>query len=341
MLIDLHAAGLLRTDAYAADVEAPIGRPDGRWDLWGELRSRANLEETPAWAPMTVRRVLNATGEPAISDQRVEVSFDHRLSQGAVVAAIRKLWPRLADSGWVRRTQPLRDRNSALIRFVCLEVEPGTSWRAMFEAWNAAHPAWGFGNVRDFQSAFHRVEEDLTDEEHGLEWFYSPRYRTAASREAVERLTVGQLSEMLKTDGRVQERRLAQRLHTRMARDALESVRESGFSYDFNGLARMRHSVHELAAHGFTVDEIAAQWRPDWFAEEPEATREIIREILRQKDELPRPPASGEMRVDYADANRPAKITYEPLDEYDESSGYHIIGRIGFEAEEDSRSDQD
>jgi hypothetical protein len=341
MLIDLRAAGLLRTDAYVADGEAPIGRSDGRWDLWLELRNRANPEETPEWVPMTVRRVFNATGEPAIGDNRVELSFDHRLSQGAVVAAIRKLWPRLAASGWVHRTKRLADRNIALIRFVCLEVEPGTSWRAMLAAWNAARPAWSFGNVRDFQSAFHRVEKDLTDGEHGLEWFYSPRYRTATSREAVERLTVGQLSEMLKTDDPAQERRLAQRLHTRMARDAFESVRGSGFRYDFNGLARMRHSVHELAAHGFTVDEIAAQWRPDWFAEEPEATREIIREILRQKDELPPPPAPGEMRVDYADANRPAKISYEQVDEYDESSGYHIIGRIGFEAEEDSRSDQD
>ena len=107
---------------------------------------------------------------------------------------LRRTWPQLTKAGWVRRTRPLSVRNVALMRHVCLESVPGTSWRNLLKEWNRKWPDWTAKDVHGFHAAFRRAEQELTGEAHGLEWFYNLHAR----RNPLVGLKVGDLKKVLK-----------------------------------------------------------------------------------------------------------------------------------------------
>ena len=175
--------------------EARPGTADPRWQLWRDLRDRTG--ESSGWEPLVVRRVFDVSADPAglIAD-RVEVIFDHRLPRAALFASLERLWPRLTDGGWIRPTRTMEARAAALIRFVCLDNPPDTTWRVLMDGWNKKHrknrPEWQHKDVRDFQSRFHKAEEQLTGQKRGLEWFYD----MASRPEDWSAVTLGELEQM-------------------------------------------------------------------------------------------------------------------------------------------------
>ena len=158
----LRESGLVRSESLPVEVESPSGRSDGRWELWRKLRSRTTAGTDAQWSPFTVTRVYDFTTNSAVYAQRVEVSFDARLSLRGVVGTLRRLWPRLRQADWLRQTHPLGARKLALVEFVCLKMAPDTGWREMLAAWNARHPKWPYHSVRAFQGEFRRAEKSLT-----------------------------------------------------------------------------------------------------------------------------------------------------------------------------------
>ncbi len=166
------------TIGYGEPIEL-VPDDDARWRLLIELDDEyraagaGDEEFRRSWRPL-----LAARGGPdqvyPFPASWVSLRFDHRLSQLAVIAGIRRLWPLLRERGWIRATRPLDERNLDLLRFVCLETEPENTWRQRLAAWNAAHPDRAYPDVRRFQTAFRRAEENLTDRRYGLVWFYNP-----------------------------------------------------------------------------------------------------------------------------------------------------------------------
>lgn len=181
---NLRRVGLPAADAGERIEATPSD--DRRWQLVAELHAAAN-PGSPAWPVLTVttkRPVGFYTGEaPEPMGRTVEIAFDHRLSFRALVFQLRRLWPELLKAGFVRRTRPLDDRTIALLRFVCLESPPGTSWRKRWEAWNQRwrdRPEWRFKDTRALTTAFHRAERQLTGKTDGLAWYYNQAARLSA-----------------------------------------------------------------------------------------------------------------------------------------------------------------
>jgi len=180
------------------DPPAPAGRRDGRWALWRDLRRRSGAPNDD-WHPLRVALVVDNTN-PVLQSTRVELSFDSRLSQGALIGEIRRLWPRLRAAHWVKAARVLGARAEALLRFVCLEGQPDTPWEKMIEGWNAKYPEWQHGGPQArwaFSKEVRRHEEQLTGRKYGLEWFYNTDARVSgeALREALGDLTVDNLQE--------------------------------------------------------------------------------------------------------------------------------------------------
>ena len=178
----LRESELLRGEARAIEPEQPAGCSDGRWELWRALRARATAEDDQRWGAFTVARVYDFMATPALQSQRIEVSFDARLSLGSVVGTLRRLWPRMRKASWLCQTHPLGARKLALLAFVCLEMAPDSDWRMMQALWNERYPQWAMRSVRGFHSEFRRAEKSLTGEESGLEWFYSLQARPQSRR---------------------------------------------------------------------------------------------------------------------------------------------------------------
>lgn len=156
-------------------IHTPLPK-DRRWQLLRDLDHRFHAlfvgPEQEPWEPLSVvGERIDPNREPLA--RRVTISFDSRLSQQALIAEIRRMWPRLTRSRLVRRTRPLSDRSDALIRYVCLDEEPDRSWQDRLESWNQKHDRWQFAGVPQFERAFRRAEEQLTGEKFGLEWFYA------------------------------------------------------------------------------------------------------------------------------------------------------------------------
>ena len=240
----LRESNLLHGEALPIEPEQPAGRADGRWQLWRALRARATGEEDHRWSAFTVARVYDFTGTPALQSQRIEVSFDARLSLGSVVGTLRRLWPRMREAEWLRQTHPLGARKLALLEFVCLEMAPDSDWRTIQTLWNERYPQWAIRSVRGFQSEFRRAEASLTGEEFGLEWFY----RLPARPESRGPLTFRQVMTMCGSGPRDEDRRFAARelaaLHA--------GAREASMAF----APRVRWA-QELAAAGLSVEEIA------------------------------------------------------------------------------------
>lgn len=213
LIAALSEFGALHLDRPLVELQSPSGRRDGRWELWQKLRCQAGAVADPQWSPFTATRVYDFTAEPALQAQRVELSFDARLSLGSVVGTLRRLWPRLREAGWVRQSHPLGARKLALVEFVCAEMAPDTSWRVILTAWNERYRRWPYRSVRGFEGDFHRAEESLTGERYGLEWFY----RLQARPEVRGSPTWSQAMAMSAAEAKDGDRRYARRLFAPLA----------------------------------------------------------------------------------------------------------------------------
>lgn len=223
----------------------------------------------------------------------------------------------------MRRTRPLGAKKVALLRLACRGRERGASWRKVLLMWNNEHPDWKYTSVRDLQSEFHDAEERLTGEDHGLEWFYDLRYRARSQPEALRKLTGNELEAMKRPEASAQERRMARRFEQRLWRDAGLSEGRSSLHQTISHIA---HGAQQMADEGYSIEEIVAQATPEGLYEAaPEAAVDWTRWLLELDLKLY---DLGEVRAEYSDATRPPKTKFEPVDEYDESTGYHIIGRL-------------
>lgn len=298
----LRESGLLRAEGLQVEVESPSGRRDGRWELWRKLRACAGVAPDGQWSPFTLTRIYDFTADPALHAQRVEVSFDARLSLGSVVANLRRLWPGLRRAGWLRQSHPLGARSLALVEFVCTEMEPDTTWRAMLAAWNERYPLWRYRDARSFEKAFRRAEGSLAGEPYGLEWFY----RLQARPEVRGEPTVRQAMAMLSGAATEEDRRYLRRLDAPFAAGASDPSLAFG--------ARIRWA-HERAAGGLSAEQIAdelLEQLAEAFGEEPpESRRQValkhVRGLLEQDPTCwPTPgPEPGETRVEYSHTRPP------------------------------------
>lgn len=176
---DLARAGLwpAQTDdeLFVAEPKGQRGKADGRWTLWRDLvsaaRERAGLTDQQSWQPLYFRVVTNVN-RTFVDADIIEVSFDSRLSLDSIVSELRGNWQELRDRGWVRRTRPLGDRKLALVRFICLEAEPGWSWRKRMEIWNERHHQWRVKDSRAFEAEFRTGSYQLTGNRWALEWAF-------------------------------------------------------------------------------------------------------------------------------------------------------------------------
>jgi hypothetical protein len=154
---------------------------DGRWRLLRRLNAAYHEAEPDApgssdWSPVRVSRIaLNFDTHPTTSE--VVVRLDSRLSLCALNTALRAVWPQLRRRGWLQRSRPLGERALALLRFVCLETSPDSTWRQRLEGWNVSHRNWVYSGVQAFERDFRRAEEELTGQRHALESFYNPLVR--------------------------------------------------------------------------------------------------------------------------------------------------------------------
>lgn len=162
------------------------GQRDGRWELLRDLQeTQANAGANhPPIAPLqleyTPRGYSFAYDVPGAlpGHGRVTLHFDDRLSQAALFAELKRLWPRLRDLG-VPARRPLGDRKLALVRFVCLEAAVGSTWRQRCDDWNNRHPEWVYADARALQNAFNKAEASLVGRD-GLRWFYDSAVRSAS-----------------------------------------------------------------------------------------------------------------------------------------------------------------
>ncbi len=295
----LRESELLRGEARAIEPEQPAGRSDGRWELWRALRARATAEDDQRWGAFTVARVYDFMATPALQSQRIEVSFDARLSLGSVVGTLRRLWPRMRKAGWLCQSHPLGARKLALLAFVCLEMAPDSDWRVMQALWNERYPQWAMRSVRGFHSEFRRAEKSLTGEESGLEWFY----RLQARPQSRGPLTFRQIMAM-RSDGSNEEGR---RFAARELAALQAGAREATLAF----APRVRWA-HDLAAAGLCVEQIAdrlLESLPEQLPvvlesgeeQDPRDTAiEYIRGLLSlDLTQLPEP-GLGESRIDYS-----------------------------------------
>lgn len=294
-LAALSRSGLLGEEMPLEEWRESTSRHGDRWQLWAELRSA--LSGSDDWAPFTLTRVIDATAEPALSATRVEISFDARLPRTAVVSMLRRTWPQLIKAGWVRRTRPLSVRNVALMKHVCLESEPGTSWRNLLKEWNRKWPDWTVKDVRGFHAAFGRAEKELTGEAYGLEWFYNLRAR----RNPLVGLKVRDLDEALKAHSSDEVGRHLRRELRRSSRAVVIQLADTH--------ARLVIWAHGLADQGLSEAEIAEQLPEvlpdvDWtdMHEEGvfEEVVETVQDLLAEDLDKARSSRLGGFRVDEA-----------------------------------------
>lgn len=175
---NLKVAGVIGEASYRV---SPAPASDGRWALLQELNATYHDAQPEApgsgeWDPIEVSRVVLSLDTYPPSTQ-VILRFDSRLSLQGLTNQLRRLWPDLIRRGWTRRTRPLEKRALALVRFVCLGTPAGSTWRERRGAWNKAHPAWNYPDVRAFERDFRRAERQLSGQRYGLEWFYEPGAR--------------------------------------------------------------------------------------------------------------------------------------------------------------------
>jgi hypothetical protein len=255
---------------------------DLRWSLWRDLREKASQAE--GWQPVVVRRVFDVSSSGGLCSDRVEVSFDHRLSQAAVMASIRRLWPRLSTAGWVRSTKTMEKRADSLIRFVCLGSVPDTPWRSMLDTWNATFPhEWKHKHVRDFTSRFHRAEEQLTGVKRGLEWFYD----TGSRAEAWANVTLAELED-LAAGGRRLPVPLWQRIRQMGKAAGLASAKQ---------MTEWSAQANRLAGQGLSPEKIHTRMvseNPDWARftgndSVAKAVSFVERELLSDPEQWQRP----------------------------------------------------
>ncbi len=185
---DLQLSGLLPDAEDTEMVANPGAREndggDERWPLLRDLIAARRRElPTPSvaardWVPLMLTRVVSLADYPLIS-HRIEISIDARLPLRSLKRELDALWQRLGQQRWVKRSRPIGPQGIALIRFVCLEGSRGLTWRERLDDWNAKFPkrtkadaAMRFDDVRAFQSAFRRHENQLTGHPYGLAWFY-------------------------------------------------------------------------------------------------------------------------------------------------------------------------
>lgn len=173
---NLEAAGLIPVPGERLSVD-DLGAEskDPRWLLLAQLDARLARQSgaEPDWSPLTVGHVSGGAGLP--TEERLVLSVDPQVPLRHLVGQLTRLWPKLQERGWRRRTRPLGDRAAALVRFVCLENEPGTPWAELWRHWNKVHP----GSVNSytdqvlFRAEFHRIEKQVSGRKHGLSVFYT------------------------------------------------------------------------------------------------------------------------------------------------------------------------
>ena len=183
-------------------VEMPV-------QVGGGIRSLQTLAE---YLEMGVQRVV--LGTSAVEDADLVEEACRRYGE-AVVIGVDARDGYVATSGWTRGTRPLEKRALALVRFVCLGTPAGSTWRERRGAWNKAHPAWNYPEVRAFERDFRRAERQLSGQRYGLEWFYEPGAR----------LDLPELVR-LRAKGDRQAARISRRQLRTMGR-AMESIRQA------------------------------------------------------------------------------------------------------------------
>lgn len=168
-------------------VEEPVNDKP-QWGLLADIYEeewRINVPDKAQpfpWKPVTASWTNWVFGDSAARPAEVTLRFDHRISQRSLVAQIRAIWPRLLKGGFVRQTRPLKLKAVALVRLICLEMPPGTTWEKRLAVWNRRHGRkqddqgrpWKYGGVYPFQRDFRRAERQLTGEAYGLEYLYNP-----------------------------------------------------------------------------------------------------------------------------------------------------------------------
>ncbi len=130
---DMHATGLI--DAPSKEAIVPVVADDGRWELMRELRNDPDFQHVRIYQP-PVLELSTSSVKPAPQSLPVRIEFDGRLALSALIAELRAAWPEMKRRGWIVQSRPLEARMLALIRHVCLDSEPGTSWGKLRASWN-------------------------------------------------------------------------------------------------------------------------------------------------------------------------------------------------------------
>lgn len=215
-------------DPEPATSSGSSGSSDPRWQLWKDLREAAGV--SPGWEPFVMRRIMDvSTDNPALLSDRVEISFDCRMSKEGLKSSIEKCWPRLTAVEWVRKRRRMESRAADLIRHVCLENDPGTTWKALLAGWKVKyqkrHTQRNYKSEWAFQSDFHRAEQQLTGIEKGLDWFYSPKVRELASDEVLGMLPIDEIDDLTPSLRRYAFRKLRPAMH-KLMRPLVAATRE-------------------------------------------------------------------------------------------------------------------
>jgi len=166
----------------SAEVDSRLN--GGRWALLAELRSRYAADHGDADfeppRPLKISRGLDLSSHPHTST--VTITFDNGLPLKVLVGALRALWPQMRKAGYVRPTRKMQEKKLSLVRFVCLEQPPETTWRERMDAWNArcqerGHDDWTYTDVRAFKGDFSKGEASISGASNGLDWFYDTEAR--------------------------------------------------------------------------------------------------------------------------------------------------------------------
>lgn len=147
-------------NAVADEVHVPLGR-----------RSPIKLSVQPA-AELTAMERLS----PLLPGGVVTIEVDGRVGLDDLLAAVRKRYSEFRRQGLVRGKPRLR-AGLELLRFVCLEVEPGLNWPERMKAWNESSRTPSFKHAGDFQMKFHRAEKSFAGSKRALDFFYDPTAR--------------------------------------------------------------------------------------------------------------------------------------------------------------------
>lgn len=157
------------------------------WNLVGNLdAAELAMQFSPEvqrrirpWKPAWAEWVSWPLGDSASRQAEVTLHFDYRLSQRELVAHIRRMWPMFRERGFIRQTRPLKSKAIALVRLICLDLPPGTTWAERLGVWRKRYGRreGRYGGVYPFQRDFRRAERQLTGQHYGLEHFYNPMAR--------------------------------------------------------------------------------------------------------------------------------------------------------------------